>query len=91
MTRLKLRKKIISFILLLATLFSILPLNVIALEETDSAKPPVSSVGEEENICHCGGVSLLYHGAQHRLIDLPEDKMEELSLFVMGDPAESIK
>lgn len=84
MSKHNIKIRLISLLLLLAILISLVPLNVIALSKDDKT---ISEKSEEVNpqkdkTCSCGGVSVLYNGAAHRVVTITEGAKEKLSLFV---------
>ena len=91
MKKSKIFKKIISLVLVLATVLTFLPLNVIALDGGESSeKQTAVNNTETDAICDCNGVSVLHNGAAHKSIDLNDGAEEVLSLFVFGSKPTNI-
>ena len=93
MRRISVLSKLISLLLVFATVVSFLPLNIIALEsgsevtETQKQEPELAPT---ETVAHEDCVSVIYNGAVHRTVSLPEDGKETLSIFTVGEKPTNI-
>ena len=78
----KINVRFISLFLVIATLFTSMPLSIIAteipfVEETNKEETDASPTGED-----CAKVTLLHNGAEKSSVTIEKDKEETLSTFV---------
>lgn len=78
----KINVRFISLFLVIATLFTSMPLSIIAaeipfVEETKKEETDASPIGED-----CAKVTLLHNGAEKSSVTIEKDKEETLSTFV---------
>ena len=85
MMRKSFSQRFISLVLALTILFGILPLQSIALYAAESdvtpATPPTVTTTDDPA---CADVTVLYNGAQHRVITVDEGGREIVELFTVG-------